>query len=111
MAQFIFFYRASPEAMQRMGNATPEQQQAHMGKWQEWVQSNMDALQNPGTPVSDGKVLTATEDSEVDGTLMGYAVLEAADMAAAEAILKTDPFLGQGEGCAIEVYECMQMPG
>ena len=58
-----------------------------------------------------GKVLTGTGSADVDGTMMGYAIVQAEDMAAAEAILRTDPFLGQGEGCTIEVYECMSMPG
>ena len=111
MAQFIFFYRASPEAMQRMGNAAPEQQQAHMGKWQAWTESNAESLLNAGTPFSGGKVLSGAGTSEVDGTMMGFAILQAEDMAAAEAILRTDPFLDQGDGCTIEVYECMSMPG
>ena len=111
MAQFVFFYRASPEAMQRMGSASPEQQQAHMGKWQAWTESNAESLLNAGTPFSGGQVLSRAGSSEVDGTMMGFAILQAEDMAAAEAILRTDPFLDQGEGCTIEVYECMSMPG
>ena len=110
MAQFIFFYRATPAAMQRMGSAAPEQQQAHMAKWQAWTQQNAEALLNAGTPLSGGQVLTATGDADVDGTMMGYAIVQAEDMDAAQAILKTDPFLAQGEGCSIEVYECMSMP-
>ena len=72
MAQFVFFYRASPEAMQRMGSATPEQQQAHMGKWQAWTESNAESLLNAGTPFSGGQVLSGAGSSEVDGTMMGF---------------------------------------
>lgn len=111
MAQFIFFYHASPEAMQRMGSASPEDQQAHFAKWQAWTESNADALENAGTPLSGGQVISGAGSSEAESTLMGYAILQAEDMAAAQAILKTDPFLDQGEGCSIEVYECMSMPG
>lgn len=111
MAQFIFFYRATPEAMQRMGSAAPEQQQAHFAKWQAWTEQNAESLENAGTPVGDGQVLTASGKSDVDGTLMGYGVLQADDLAAAQAVLETDPFLAQGEGCSIEVYECRSMPG
>ena len=89
----------------------PEQQQAHMGKWQAWTESNAESLLNAGTPFSGGQVLSGAGSSEVDGTMMGFAILQAEDMAAAEAILRTDPFLDQGEGCTIEVYECMSMPG
>ena len=110
MAQFIFFYRATPAAMQRMGSASPEQQQAHMAKWQAWTRQNAEALVNAGTPVSGGRILTAEGAGGVDGTMMGYAIVEAENMDAAQAILKTDPFLSQGEGCSIEVYECMSMP-
>lgn len=111
MAQFIFFYRASPEAMQRMGSASPEDQQAHFGKWQAWIESNADALVNAGTPVGEGQVLSAAGSADPDGTLMGYGIVEADDLATAQAILQTDPFLSQGEGCTIEVYACKSMPG
>ncbi len=82
-----------------------------MGKWQAWTQQNAHALVNPGTALSGGQVLSGAGSSDVDGTMMGYAIVRAEDMAAAEAILRTDPFLDQGEGCTIEVYECMSMPG
>ena len=111
MAQFIFFYHASPEAMQRMGSASPEDQQAHFAKWQAWTENNADSLENAGTPLGGGQVLTAAGSSDATSTLMGYAILQAENMEAAQAILQTDPFLDQGEGCSIEVYECMSMPG
>ena len=111
MQRYIFFYHATPQAMQRMGSASPEDQQAHFAKWQAWTESNADALENAGTPLGDGQVITASGSSEATGTIMGYAILQAEDMAAAQAILSTDPFLDQGEGCSIEVYECMSMPG
>ncbi len=111
MQKFIFFYHATPEAMQRMGGASPEDQQAHFAKWQAWTESNADALENAGTPLDGGQVMTASGSSESASTIMGYAILQAEDMAAAQAILKTDPFLDQGEGCSIEVYECMSLPG
>ena len=97
--------------MQRMGGASPEDQQAHFAKWQAWTESHADALENAGTPLGGGQVMTATGISESTSTIMGYAILQADDMAAAQAILKTDPFLDQGEGCSIEVYECMSLPG
>ena len=65
----------------------------------------------PAHPSAAGQVLSGAGSSEVDGTMMGFAILQVEDMAAAEAILRTDPFLDQGEGCTIEVYECMSMPG
>lgn len=111
MQEFVFFYHASPEAMQRMGSATPEQQQAHMAKWMAWTESNAESLENAGTPLGSGQVLTAAGSADAQSTLMGYAILKAEDMEAAQAILKSDPFLDQGEGCSIEVYECVSMPG
>ncbi len=111
MQQFIFFYRATPAAMQRMGGASPEDRQAHFAKWQAWTESNADSLVNAGTPVGVGCVLSATGGSDVDGTLMGYGIVQAEDLAAAQALLRTDPFLDQGEGCSIEVYACKSMPG
>ena len=74
MAQFIFFYRASPEAMQRMGSATSEQQQAHMGKCRPWTESNAESFAECRHTFTGGKVLTGTGSADVDGTMMGYAM-------------------------------------
>ena len=113
MAQFVFFYRASPEAMQRMGSASPEQQQAHMGKWQAWTESNAESLLNAGTPFTGGTSPDpAAGSADVDGTMMGYAIVQVQRIwQQPKRYLRTDPFLDQGEGCTIEVYECMSMPG
>ena len=112
MAKFMFLQRGGCESRPEM---TPEQMEAGMKAWMEWVQSGTEEgwLLDPGSPLGSGAVVDAnltvidgpfTESKELVG---GYTIVEAADLAAAcELAKKTMKLAGGGK---IEVREISNM--
>jgi len=87
--------------------ASPEEGQAMMKKWQEWMATNSIALLEPQNPV--GKTWTIDGDGAREGTphpMMGYTVLEADNLDAALELVKSCPFLDMG---TLEVSEIKEM--
>ena len=75
--------------------SSKEEGMAHMTKWQAWVERLGDAVVNPGTPLMNTKVVTASnifDDTEPD-TMKGFAVVKAENIDAAVEMAKSDPFL------------------
>ena len=54
--------------------------------------------------------LTNEGSSSSDKNVVGYSILEAADMAAAQAMLEDHPHFRLDSSCEIEVHEVMNMP-
>ena len=101
MAQFFLTYQPGNSS------GTDEENAAHMAKWQAWLTDMGEAMVNPGTPL--GKWRTVNADGVVDAAsppMIGYSIIEAADMAAAEEIAQGCPYLVMGD---IAVAEMMQM--
>ena len=64
-----------------------------------------------GTPLMGGLRLSPEGSSPSDKGVTGYSILEADDMAGAEALLQGHPHLGWATGCSIEVHEVKPLPG
>lgn len=107
MANFIIIYHGSGN----MGSMTQEEGMAHRGKWMDWVKGLGKAVVNPGQPLMGNTMLSSSgaSDTEGDSKISGYAVIEAADMAAALDMAKGDPFMNMGG--SIEVAEMVSMGG
>jgi hypothetical protein len=104
MAEFIFTYH---------GGTKPETQEDGMKcmeEWKTWAVSLGTALTNPGTPVGVTKVLTAegVSNDVAQNPVMGFSIIEAANMEAALELLKDCPHFDLGG--TLEISEMMQMP-
>ena len=91
---------------------TPEQMEAVMGAWTAWAGRVGAGLLDFGTPL-DGGVRVAADGSTSPSTreVVGYSLIEAADMAAALELAKGHPHLNLPGGCEIEVHESLPVPG
>ena len=104
MAQFVFAYHG--------GNppSSPEEGQKMMNEWHAWMQGLGEAMVNPGAAV--GKSKTAAPDGIHDNggsnPLMGYSVVEAADIDTALAMAAACPHISLVGG-SIEVAPVMDM--
>ncbi len=89
--------------------SSKEEGRAHMNKWRAWVESLGENIVNPGTPLLDIKIVTASDvQGENDPNRMkGFAVVKAENIEAAVKIAQADPFL-EIDG-TIRVSEMMEM--
>ncbi|MFC1595484.1 hypothetical protein ACFL3X_01060 [Gemmatimonadota bacterium] len=95
MKQFIVIYHASPEALAKTGESTPEEMEKGMEPWMEWAARCGDKLVDIGAPLVGGeRVLSdAASDASTRG-VCGYSVLQAENMEEAKTLLQDHPHLG-----------------
>ena len=96
MPQFIMTYHGGSKP------ATPEEGQAHMQRYMEWI-GGLDAVV-PQQPLKGSEVLGGREIT----TMMGYSIINAPDMDAARVIAQSCPFLDKDDS-AMQLSELMVM--
>ena len=110
MNKYIVIYHAPAEAIAATQAMSPEDMKKGMEAWGVWAASCGDGLIDMGTPLMGGLKLSPDGSSPSDREVTGYSILQADDMAGAEALLQGHPHLGWATGCSIEVHEAMPMP-
>jgi len=108
MARYMMIYKGEATDMSEM---TPEQGAEVMAKWGAWMEKVGPALVDVGAPFGPGTCVVddGTVDTPVSAT--GFSVVEAADMAAAQALTDGHPYLSDGNGdYAIDIFELMPVP-
>ena len=111
MTKFVVIYHAPASSWGQMGNATPEDMAEGMKAWMAWAARCGDGLIDMGTPLSGGQKLSKSGASPSDKGVLGYSILQAENMEAAQALLDGHPHLEWDAGCEIEVHESMPPPG
>ena len=108
MPKYIMLYRGEATDMADMSE---EQAQEVMAKWATWIGGVGPALSDIGSPFGPG---TSQVDDGSSGTalsLTGYSIVEATDLAGAEALTAGHPYLSDSKGdYAIDVYELLPVP-
>jgi hypothetical protein len=108
MAEFMMIYKGDATDMADM---TPEQGEAVMAAWGEWIGKVGDALDNVGTPFGPGSSLVDDGSSGTAASLTGFSIVTADDMAGARAHADGHPYLSEGLGnYSIDIYELMPVP-
>jgi hypothetical protein len=102
MAKFLFVYRGSSAATERM---TPEEMQQHMKKWETWIGEGLrkgwildagDALTPEGRVVNARKVVTDGPFVEAKEIVGGFSIVQADTINAAAELAKGCPGLLTG---------------
>lgn len=108
MPKYLLTYKG---AATDTADMTPEQHEAVMAAWGEWIGRTGDALVDVGSPLAES---TSVVDDGTEGTatpLSGYSIIQADDIDGAKAHVKGHPFLGDGNGnFAVDVFEIAPMP-
>jgi hypothetical protein len=110
MKKFVVLYIAAQSAQAQMTQSSPEAAQEGMKAWMTWAERAGDGIVDLGTPLGTGKDITASGTSETATGVAGYTILQADDLAGAEALLDGHPHLMM-PGAGIQVYESLDMPG
>lgn len=93
-----------------MADSTPEAAQEGMKACKTWAERAGEGIVDLGTPPGTGKEINATGLSEINTGVGGYTILQADDLAGAEALLDGHPHLMM-PGAGIQVYESLDVPG
>ena len=110
MARFIVTYLAPAQAaMEKMANATPEEKEAGMKPWMDWMASCGSALIDGGAPLMAQGNLTKSGWNNPNSSVTGYSILEAENIDAAKKLVEGHPHLEWIDGCAIDIFEAMAM--
>ncbi|MDE8669489.1 YciI family protein [Pseudarthrobacter sp. H3Y2-7] len=112
MKKFAVLYVAPQSAQAQMAQSSPEAAQEGMKAWMEWADRAGSGIVDMGSPLGEGREITATGATEVSSGnhIGGYGILQAEDLAGAEALLEGHPHLMM-PGASIQVYEFLDMPG
>ncbi len=110
MNTYLVTYHATPEAMQKTQEMSPDEMQAGMAAWAAWFERCGEQLVDKGAVLSGGQSVTAAGSSPSSRGAMGYSIIQAEDDDAAEALLRAHPHLAWAEGCEIEMHPAMPMP-
>ncbi|WP_163165838.1 hypothetical protein [Arthrobacter sp. Alg241-R88] len=110
MKKFIVLYLGPKAAQEQMQESSPEAAQEGMKAWMEWAQRAGDGIVDLGNPLGAGKEITATGTSDSSTGVAGYGILQADDLAGAQALLDGHPHLMM-PGASIQVYESLDLPG
>ena len=100
MAQFILTYHGGSRP------ASEEEGKAHMERYMAWI-GGLDAI-TPQQPLKNTQMLGDAPEGHVP--MMGFTIINAADIGAAREIAKACPFL-EMDNAAMQVSEFHQMGG
>jgi len=110
MKKFIVLYYAPEAAIDAMKDKSEEDMKAGMAKWHEWAARCGECLVEMGTPLGNGQIVSSEGVIKSENEVSGYSILQAESMDDAVKLLEGHPHLAWGEGCSIEINECMPMP-
>ncbi len=110
MGKYVVLYHATPAAMESMKDATPEDMQKGMEPWMAWAAKCGDSLLDIGSPLGPARKVNSAGGSPADTSVVGYSLLEAESMEAAQALLEGHPHVEWRSDCTIEVHEAMPLP-
>ena len=76
-----------------------------------WANQCGDALVDLGSPLGGAQRVTQSGSSQSDSNVVGYSILQAENMEAAQALLQGHPHITWNPDCEIQIHECMPLPG
>ncbi|MEA3461695.1 MAG: hypothetical protein U9R49_07440 [Bacteroidota bacterium] len=111
MKKFIVTYNAPIDAAWKTAESTPEEMEEGMKAWMAWAQKCGDKLVDFGTPLGNGISLgPGGKSGASDSQIIGYSILQAANMKEAQDLLQDHPHLDWNAACEIEIHESLAVP-
>ena len=105
MHKFLVLYHMPTSFTEMAREADPAAMKAGMEAWMAWFERVGDQVVEMGTQLAGGRRLTASGNSPSARNVVCYSIVQAENMAAAEALLADHPHLTWSEDCEIEIHE------
>lgn len=109
MTKYLFLYHA-PATLAEATPADPAEMEAEMGRWMAWAGRVGDKMVDFGAPLAGGVAISVDGVTPSDREVGGYSLIEAEDLAAAQALTEDHPHL-LAPGASIEIHEAQTIPG
>lgn len=111
MKKFIAIYSIPAAALAEMGTPDPEEMKGAMDEWMQWAEKHKESIVDLGAPLGKTRRITAAGVADAKNELTGYTIVQAELLDAAAQIFVDNPQFKMAESSAIEVMECLEMPG
>jgi hypothetical protein len=110
VTKYLVLYRGSATAEEQMANTSPEQAQAGMELWMQWMGNVGAAMVDMGSPLRRVATLGNAAPPSPQ-SIGGYSILEADSTDAIKNLLEDHPHFHTPGDTSIEVYEYLPIPG
>jgi hypothetical protein len=117
MKNFLAVFTGTPQARERSDwNALSESdrnERAHAGTraWHAWMESHQTQIVFAGSPIGKTKRVSRGGITSAQNNIGGYVVVSAESHEAAARLFENHPRFSMLPGEAVEVMECMPVPG
>ena len=115
MKKFLAIYMGSASALAewKTMDEVKRKQQEGVGKqaWGKWATDHEKAIVDQGSPVGKTKRITAQGIADTTNEIGAYAIVQAESHEAAAKMFEKHPNFMIFPGKAVEVMECLPMPG
>jgi len=117
MKKFMAVFTGSTAAHERSGWDTlsdadrREREQKGMAAWGAWMDTHKDAIVETGAPLGKTKRAGLNGVTDIKNNLAGYVVIQAESHDAAARLFEGHPHFAIFPGEAIEIMECLPIPG
>ena len=115
MKTFLAIFTGSPEAMAEWKSLEPAQREAKekagMDAWKTWVEKHQASIVDHGAPLGKTKRVSAGGAADIRNNMAAYTVVRAESHADAAKLFEQHPHFTIFPGDAVEVMECLPMPG
>jgi hypothetical protein len=115
MKKFCAIYLGTPAGLEKWNQLDEakrkEREQAGMQAWNDWVTKNKAAIVDVGSPLGKTKRADANGISDTRNAMAAYTVVQAESHDAAAKLFQNHPHFTIFPGEAIEIMECLPIPG
>jgi hypothetical protein len=117
MKKFLAVFTGTAEAMERSGwnslsePLRQERTQAGIKAWKAWEQTNEGRVVVSGGPIGKTQRVSAAGVEKAKNSICGYVVVSAESHEAASKLFEGHPHFTIFPGDAVEVMECLPVPG
>ena len=112
---FLAVFLGTEKAMKKWEKLDPKVQQereaAGIQGWHEWVAKNKAAIVYMGAPLGTTKRVDRKGVTNISNEIGAFTVVQASSHAAAAKLFKNHPHFTLFPGEAVEIMECLQIPG